>query len=101
MHWESREKWTDGKKQASFKGNDIQKPSPIICVYHASETDLIKMAWDGGGRGMIEGQAGNVSTLKHKAAHRLSTALSFQFPHFKREERKNNTEKGFAPFAAM
>lgn len=50
---------------------------------------------------MIEGQAGDVSTLKHKASHRLSTALSFQFPHFKREERNNNTEKGFAPFAAM
>lgn len=36
-------KQENGKKQASFRVNDIQKPSPIILAYHASETDLIKM----------------------------------------------------------
>lgn len=33
----------NGKNQASFRVNGIQKPSPIIFAYHASETDLIKM----------------------------------------------------------
>lgn len=37
------ERRENGKKQAPFKINGIQKPSPIIFAYHASETDLIKM----------------------------------------------------------
>lgn len=37
------ERQEKGKKQAPFKINGIQKPSPIIVAYHASETDLIKM----------------------------------------------------------
>lgn len=32
----------NGKKQAPFRVNGIQKPSPIIFACHASETDLIK-----------------------------------------------------------
>lgn len=91
--WEWRKKkQKNGKKQAPFRVNGIQKPSPIIFPSHASETDLIKMAWEGSGeRGRkcewLRGQAGDVSAAKHKAeAARMAVDHSaFSIPDFKEE----------------